>query len=177
MSSQSDNQPATETATVFRCERQDFVQAQQLHMRLLRKQMIALTIFFVAAGSAVFALVDDRMAAADICAGAGLGGIALTAVMYYWIVPYRMRRDFTRRPLAQIEHAYELRKEGLRLASARGENVLLWRDFICWRASEKIVLLYTAPRLFLFVPTRLAESGFPIEALKAALAANVRELR
>jgi hypothetical protein len=88
-----------------------------------------------------------------------------------------MRRDFERRPLAQIEHVYELRKDGLRLASARGESVLLWRDFIHWRANEKAVLLYAAPRLFLFIPTRLAASGFPIEALKAALAVNVRELR
>ncbi len=97
--------------------------------------------------------------------------------MYYWIVPYRMRRDFERRPLAQIEHVCELTKDGLRLASARGESVLLWRDFIHWRANEKAVLLYMAPRLFLVIPTRLAASGFPIEALKAALAANLRELR
>jgi YcxB-like protein len=88
-----------------------------------------------------------------------------------------MRRDFKRRPLAQIEHVYELRKDGLWLASARGESVLRWRDFIHWRANEKAVLLYAAPRLFLFIPTRLAASGFPIEALKAALAVNVRELR
>jgi YcxB-like protein len=177
MSDQSDIQPAASAATTFRYEAQDFAQAQQLHMRLPRRHMIALTIFFIAAASAAVLLVEDRAAVAIGCAGGALGGIALAAAMYHWIVPYRMRRDFQRRPLAQIEHVYELRKDGLRLASERGESVLLWRDFIHWRANEKAVLLYTAPRLFLFIPTRLAASGFPIEALKAALAVNVRKLR
>jgi hypothetical protein len=176
MSNQSDIQPAARAATIFRYQAQDFAEAHQLHTRLLRKHMIALTIFFIAAASAAFVLIDDRVAVAIVCVGGALGGIALAAAMYHWIVPYRMRRDFERRPLAQIEHVYELRKDGLRLASARGESVLLWRDFIHWRANEKAVLLYTAPRLFLFIPTRLAASGFPIEALKAALAVHVREL-
>jgi hypothetical protein len=88
-------------------------------------------------------------------------------------------RDCSRAGVQPLKHdtgPCELGKDGLRLASARGESVLLWRDFIHWRANEKAVLLYTAPRLFLFIPTRLAASGFPIEALKAALAVHVREL-
>jgi hypothetical protein len=177
MSDQSDIQPAVWAATTFRYQAQDFVEAQQLHVWLRRKHMIALTIFFIAAASVAFVLLGDRGAAAIVCAGGALGGIAIAAAIYYWIVPYRMRRDFEHRPLAQIEHVYELRKDGLRLASARGESVLLWRDFIQWRANENVVLLYTAPRLFLLIPRRLAASGFPIEALQAALAVNVRELR
>jgi hypothetical protein len=108
-------------------------------MWLLRKHMIALTIFFIAAASAAFVLLEDSGAVAIVCGGGALGGIAVAAAISYWIVPYRMRRDFQRRPLAQIEHVYELRKDGLRLASARGESVLLWRDFIQWRANEKVV--------------------------------------
>jgi hypothetical protein len=177
MSNQSDIQPTAWAATTFRYEAQDFVEAQQLHMWLLRKHMIGLAISFIAAASAAFVLMEDLGAVAIVCLGGALGGIAMAAAIYYWIIPYRMRRDFERRPLAQIEHVYELKKDGLRLASARGESVLLWRDFIQWRANEKVVLLYTAPRLFLLIPTRLAALGFPIEALKAALAVNARELR
>jgi hypothetical protein len=46
-----------------------------------------------------------------------------------------------------------------------------------WRpAWEEGVTEWTI-RLEVRIPTRLAASGFPIEALKAALAVNVRELR
>jgi hypothetical protein len=62
MSNQSDIQPVAGAATVFRYDAQDFVDAQRLHRRLIRQQMIGLTIFFVAAASAVFVLMEDRVA-------------------------------------------------------------------------------------------------------------------
>jgi len=64
MSHQSDIQPAAWASTIFRYEARDLVAAQQSHVRLRRKHMIALTIFFIAAASAAFVLLEVRRAVA-----------------------------------------------------------------------------------------------------------------
>ena len=88
MNNQSDIQPTAWAATTFRYEAQDFVEAQQLHMWLLRKHMIGLAISFIAAASAAFVLMEDLGAVAIVCLGGALGGIAMAAAIYYWIIPY-----------------------------------------------------------------------------------------
>jgi len=88
-------------------------------------------------------------------------------------VPWLGRRAYAGQPLAHLTRQIELRPDGLRFQSARGEITILWRDMIKWRANSKTTLLYMSPSLFLIIPARLAALGFPMDDLKTAL---MREL-
>jgi hypothetical protein len=101
--------------------------------------------------------------------GGTLGGFALWA----FAVPWYGRHIYNQQPLAHLSTRIELRPEGLRFQSARGESEMLWRDFTKWRAGRKTTLLYMSPALFIHVPARLAALGFPINDLKAALTAEL----
>ncbi|MCK4207584.1 YcxB family protein [Brucella pituitosa] len=72
-----------------------------------------------------------------------------------------------------LEYSFALRPEGLEAISDRGQTLLRWEDFIGWRMNNKMTLIYLAPNLFQIFPNRLAEQGFHIEDLKAALASKV----
>jgi hypothetical protein len=104
-----------------------------------------------------------------------IGFVTLLGVFYclfIWSVALSKgaRRSFAKYPLARLTHRVTLRSEGIGFQSPRGDVNYLWKDFIRWRANEKVVLVYVAPRLFYIIPTRLAEPGFPIEELKTLLA-------
>ena len=95
-----------------------------------------------------------------------LGGFLQWAVY----VPWRARRVYARYPLAKIARRFSLREDGLQMRNERGDITMLWSDFTRWRANRRTILLYTSPGgAFMLVPARLAERGFPIEGLKAAL--------
>ena len=101
-----------------------------------------------------------------IALGYALYGLAARGLA----VPWLGRRAYTGQPLAQLTRRIELRPEGLRFQSPRGETTILWRDLIKWRAIPKTTLLYASPSLFLLIPARLAALGFPMDDLKATLA-------
>ena len=101
-----------------------------------------------------------------IALGYALYGLAARGLA----VPWLGRRAYTGQPLAQLTRRIELRPEGLRFQSPRGETTILWRDLIKWRANPKTTLLYASPSLFLLIPARLAALGFPMDDLKATLA-------
>ena len=46
-----------------------------------------------------------------------------------------------------------------------------------WRQDERYILVYLMPRLFHVVPRRVAEQGFDVAALEAALARHVGPAR
>lgn len=105
--------------------------------------------------------------------GAALGGVL--GGFFAWAVgsPWMGRRTYAKQPLAHLAKSITLRADGLHSQSARGEGILLWRDFISWRTNGKTTLLYISPHMFIIIPARFADLGFPTDDLKATLTREI----
>ena len=67
----------------------------------------------------------------------------------------------------------ELSDEGLRLGSALGEAITLWRMIFQWRQNDQFLLIYNVPRVFDVVPKSVAQQRFGIPLLLQRLAKRV----
>ncbi|HEY2528600.1 MAG TPA: YcxB family protein [Xanthobacteraceae bacterium] len=172
-STDGSNFPAVE----FQYTKDDFSAAYQLGCSLTRRGLLFFILIIlsmcIAASFTSFIqrtpLWFQLSLPAGMALGAALWVLAIRAFAWSWIG----RRTYARYPLAWHSRKIELRAEGLRYQSPRGEVTMLWRDFIKWRASSKTTLLYTAPGVFVHIPARFAALGFPIDDLKAALTREV----
>lgn len=161
----------------FQLTKDDFAAAYQLHCVPTRSSGLFCALIVSAICTAMFFLLRDEkaplwfqlLAPVLIVLGGVLAGIAVWAV----IMPLLGRRTYARQPLAHLATRIALRPEGLRIQSPRGENTLLWQDFISWRANSKTILLYLSPRLFVHIPARLAALGVATDDLKATLAREI----
>jgi hypothetical protein len=145
--------------------RDDHIAAQQLHSSPTRRSLV-LVILFICAAVALIYFIDSAKAALIVAPFFAIGGVLGGLFGWAVYVPLAARRTFAKYPLAQLRFRLSLLPEGVSTESERGKTTLLWKDFIKWRANDKMVLLYISPRMFLFIPTRLAAEGFPIERLR-----------
>ena len=157
------------TGPEFRYSAEDYVAAYQLQAAPTRRLLLYAVLMVLACATFFYFATDPDFALWS------LGWLPVTVVVWYaiiWtvLVPWRARHTYARHPLAHMPIRLSLRPEGLHSEHPRGTSTLLWKDFIRWRAGRKTVLFYTSPRIFMHVPARIAESGFPYEELKAALA-------
>ena len=161
------------SGTPFLYTRKDFQNALVLYARMTPKRWLLLVVV-VALVLAFFSYSvpdwDDRLAA---IVSAAIGGALAYAIGRFIYLPWLAGRQYSRQPLAKIENVVSLRPDGLNFSSDRGEMRFLWSDFIGWRADDRMVIVFRGHRLLMMVPTRLAAEGFPIEALKRALAAHI----
>jgi hypothetical protein len=165
----NDGHPSVE----FQATKDDFAAAYQLHFVLTRSGWLfcillvsiscAAMLFFLHYANAPFWV--QLLLPVSMMLGGALAGTAAWAVFAPWLG----RRTYARQPLAQVSTRITLRPEGLRFQSARGESVLLWKDFISWRGNSKTTLLYLSPYSFLHIPARLGAQGFAADVLRAAL--------
>jgi energy-coupling factor transporter transmembrane protein EcfT len=145
--------------------RDDHIAAQRLHSAPTLRSLL-LAILFIGAAIALVYFLDSAKAALVTAPFFALGGVL--GGLFGWAVytPLVARRTFARYPLAQLRFRLSLLPQGISTQSERGNTTLLWKDFIQWRTNAKTVLLYVSPRMFLFIPTRLAAERFPIDELR-----------
>jgi hypothetical protein len=147
--------------------RDDHVAAQQLHSAPTHLALLLLALFACGFVSLIY-VIDSAQAALFVAPFVAIGAAAFGWFGWAVYVPFAARRTYARYPLAQLRIRISLLPEGISTESERGKSTLLWKDFIKWRTNEKMVLLYISPRMFLFIPTRLAADGFPIARLREA---------
>ncbi|MCB1534457.1 MAG: YcxB family protein [Rhodoblastus sp.] len=170
MANEAEGSSDAATSVAFRYELQDFIQAYRLGARPSAKRAASLAAIIVLLFVAIVWYEPDWDARLAACGGGALGGLAVFLAHRYIYLPLHARRMFANYPLLRSEHTFAYEPEGLRNSTDRTNAFLLWRDFVGWRADDMSVLLYTSPRQFIVVPTRLARQGFPIKELKGALA-------
>jgi hypothetical protein len=155
--------------------KEDFVVAYRLATSFTRRGwlFLVLSILLICIAAFFFFRFDGAplrlqlLVPVYIVFGYALYGLAARGLA----VPWLGRRAYARQPPALVANRIELRPEGLRFQAPRGESTILWRDFTKWRANRKTTLLYMSPSpsVFLLIPARLADIGFPMDDLKAAL--------
>ncbi|WP_165667810.1 YcxB family protein [Metapseudomonas otitidis] len=162
------------TLTPYRISEQDYLRSSRLGGRLrTRHRNLLLAGVFVLVAMALYSLkVGDRATAYPLVAGIGGGGLVALALRLL-VQPMLMRRQYRRYALMQQEQRVGFAPEGLHFQSAVGEAVVHWANFHGWRENEAFLVLFIAPRVFYVLPKRIAEAGFPLEALRNALAREV----
>lgn len=156
----------------FQYTKQDYIDAQRLHVTPTRRMWLWLVLYFMAL-VAVFLFTGGYSTSLSGLLWLSAVWALLCLILWFVYVPWSASRTYAKHPLAHLTMHIALRSEGLCCRSPRGENILLWQDFIRWRVNEKTILLYLSPRTFWVIPERLTTSGFPVKELKIAL---IREL-
>jgi len=113
---------------------------------------------------------------ANIVWGYFAGAIGVYVLAIALIFPpwkWKSYREYWQSMPKPNELAVALLDEEMRFSSPDGESPLVWSNILKWRWNKSCVLIYTTPRLFFVIPTTVAEQGFDMERLKAALTQHV----
>ena len=139
--------------------------------------MVFVTLALIAGAGWMLYLFGLTWIGAFAAASAVAGGIGAGMANWFAYLPWKTRRSFDRKPLAQISVALTLLQEGIAVRSERGFATYLWKDFIAWRADARATIAYLSPQLFLQFPARIGADGFPVAALNAALAREIGPMK
>jgi hypothetical protein len=159
-------------AIVYTAE--DFLDGQRLHTRASPRTRIGLGVVLALAFVSFLLWEPDHGAVIFASLLGVVGGVLVYGLFYGLYLPTVVRRAFANYPRAKAEHVYRLEPEGLRIATSNGAGLSPWSDFIAWRGDGRTTILYTSPRLFLILPARLEDLGFPYAQMQARLAENVK---
>lgn len=111
----------------------------------------------------------------------GVGAVAGGAIGHFSMAcgaePGRQRRHFRRTEALRREQRLTPSDAGLHFHFTAADTRLAWSDIRRWRADVRSILVCPTPRAYFVVPTRLAAQGFPIDALRVALAAHAGPAR
>ena len=152
----------------------DYLAAQRLHQRrpLRRALTLAAMLLLVGVPLFVFGTRDSVSAIGGVLIGIGGGGMIGLALLYGWKVPRKLRRLHAQQ--AALRHAvtYAWDETGLEIAWSGGQARRPWSDFIRYRESPQVLLLYHNDMLFDVVPTAWFADAAQREAFRR-LAARV----
>jgi len=170
----------------LRITESDYLSAMALAARFTRRQQ-AILFLSMAFGVGMFGVVlmittgvisgpSVDIAGVGVMVGiVGVAGVAGRLITVWLIRPWTLRYQSRQyKALAMHdEYVITLRVDGVRFALAGGESLLPWSKILKWRCNADCVLIYLMPYSFSIIPMRMAEQGFDMERLKAALAQHV----
>ncbi len=105
--------------------------------------------------------------------GGLIGGVVALALIRGALSPWMLRRHYRRYKAIQDEQAIMLTDDGLQFTSINGDTRLRWDRILKWRKGEAYFLIFVMPRMYFIVPLRVAEQGFDVAGLEAALLRHV----
>jgi len=139
-----------------RLEVDDYLAAQQLHTRWTRRQLGVVAAMLGAGLLLAWASMHERWAFVVACSllGGAVGGIVAREVARRFVLPWRSRRVFTQQKSLQRPVEFWWDDDALHGSNDRGSNSTPWSDYVKWRQSERIILLYLSDAMFQMVPKR-----------------------
>lgn len=94
-----------------------------------------------------------------------------------WIVSFMIRRQFAKRPDANLEIVWTFSETGIATSSSLSESEIKWPTFYKVLATPKGFLFMPNQQTFHFIPTRAFESPADIENLKTLARQCAREFK
>ena len=156
------------TATL---EESDYLHAQSVHRKWsMRKAVVvySLNIVAVGAGWALWGLGAWSIAAGIL--GGVVGGVVAGSIVSYIYVPWKAKRVFRQQKSLQREFTLSWDADGVRTKSENGAFSSNWSDFLRWKESETLFLLYLSDIQFLMIPKRAFGDKAEIEDFRGHLA-------
>lgn len=133
----------------------DYLAAQRLHQGRLFRRALTLMAVLLLVGMPL--LVGGSSDSISLIGGllVGMGGSGLIGfpLLYKWKIPRKVRRLHAQQ--AALRHAitYAWDENGLEVTWSGGQARRPWTDFIRYRESSQVLLLYHNDMLFDMVPT------------------------
>ncbi len=82
---------------------------------------------------------------------------ALIAAYWFGLRPYQITRMYNQQKDLSSPFEIELTEEGYNINNSYGSGRMPWKDFVKWKADEKIFLLYRNDTMFNMIPRRLLQ--------------------
>jgi hypothetical protein len=93
---------------------------------------------------------------------------------YFVYVPLYLKRRYRQHKALQREQSLFPTESGLTVTTENGEGALPWSDFLAWKESDKLFMLYVADGLYHIVPKRFFAQAADIDNFRAMLRRLVR---
>ncbi|GAA5266238.1 hypothetical protein ACOSOMT5_P2665 [Acidiphilium sp. MT5] len=156
----------------FIAEEDDFVKAALLNSRLISR-LLRIYAIFLAIIIGVSILRHNQTFAKTI----GMFGQSTITFLIFlflyriFIIPAGARRTYQKSPLAHETQLLVILPDQILIRSDRGEIQFEWKDFVAWQANKYVTLLYISSRIYIIIPSRLAEQGADIDLMHFGLMA------
>lgn len=152
----------------FRLSKNEIVEAMQLHGRGSKRTLIIL------GGIGVILLLIGILTQYKFIAfGSLIGGIVGYFITMKVTIPYRAKKQYLEYKALHHEISMTLLDQGITFSSESGESRLKWNDFVKWKSSENICLLYITSNMFHIVPLSAISSDDTSRKLISLLSEHV----
>ncbi|QNH11703.1 YcxB family protein [Xanthomonas sp. SI] len=154
----------------------DYLAAQRLHHgRLFRRALTLMAVLLlVGMPLLLFGSPDSiRSLIGGLLVGMGGGGLIGFPLLYKWKIPRKVRRLHAQQATLRHSITYAWDEDGLEVSWSGGRARRSWTDFIRYRESPRVLLLYHNDMLFDMVPTSWFVDDAQREAFQR-LASRVR---
>ncbi len=139
----------------------DLEAAQRLHIRVASLRTLLYLVVFVVVVGAYFSWTLPQPSTSGLLVNLAIVtvvGIAilvgLTLISRWLGLPMRARRIFQQQKNLQRPYQLSWDSEAVQTASANGNSKMPWTEFLKWRESKQIFLLYRSDVLFQMYPKR-----------------------
>ena len=155
-------------------EEQDYLNAQRLHRRWSkRKSIIIISLVILVIVLCLALWCQGALPIAGGIIGGLIGGTFAGAITRYVYIPWKARRVFRQQKSLQREYTMSWNADGIQTKSKNGENSSSWSDFIRWKESENLFLLYISDIQFYMFPKRAFSNESELNDFRAHLVRNV----
>ncbi|WP_394687659.1 YcxB family protein [uncultured Xanthomonas sp.] len=154
----------------------DYRAAQRLHYRYrLRRALIVAGVAFVLGVGLLLFTAPGSLASmlGTLLLGVGCGGPIWLGLWYGWVLPSRLLFLYAQQEQLQHRYTYAWDEAGMRMTWPNGEVRRRWRDYVRYRESPQVLLLYHDASAFDVVPTSWFADAAQRDAFRQLVAAQV----
>jgi len=139
----------------------DVLAAQRLHMRPSLRVLVLVAAVVIVALVAIALLISGRVTSALYPAVlvAAITAVVLWGAVHFLYLPWLARRMYRQHKMLRDASEISWDEQGITYRSTSAHSTIAWEDYVTWKESEHLFLLYLADRLFQMVPKRVFASA------------------
>ena len=139
----------------YQLSQEEYLQAVNLHQKQ-RHRAVKLAIY-IALATIIVVVGTDFSNTREIITNilAAFFSISFYMLFVRMIPAYQAKSIYTKSPILKNEITLRISGKGIRFDNKGKENTIPWSAFSKWKKDEKFYLLYTSPRQFNVIPTRV----------------------
>ncbi|MDB5343484.1 MAG: hypothetical protein JWP89_1861 [Schlesneria sp.] len=144
---------------------EDYVNAQRLHRR---STVVGCDIVSgLAALIGIALLVSGYIAAGSALLISGIGGIVTVLIFDLWLLPRRDRQRQARRGFLNAKFTYTWNSEKLAAESAIWQSERAWSDYVQFKESKAVLLLYHPDKTYEIFPKTWFEDSKQLDQFRS----------